>query len=75
MRFIRILHILFLLAFLLVRLLWILLILEWSIWRAKRRLERQLLMCGVPREPAKRISNIYHKNMNRNIREMFKIFR
>jgi len=57
---------------LLVKLVWVLLVLEWSIWRAERKFKEQIIMYGVPKGLAKRISTVYRHVMRRNVRDIFK---
>jgi len=52
--------------------LWILLILEWNIWKAERRFKEQIIMYGVSKESAKRIGTVYRNLMKRSVRDIFK---
>jgi hypothetical protein len=65
-------HIVALLFILLVKLLSILVIFEWYIWRAKRSFEKQFMSYGVSKESAKRISSFYYNAMRRNVKSMFR---
>lgn len=71
-RFVSFFRIAALLAVLMVKLLWILLILEWSIRRARREFEKQILVYGVSREYARRMSATYRSVMRRSVRSMLK---
>lgn len=65
-------HIVVLFIALLVKLAWILLILEWRSWKAERRFEEQIIMYGVSKESAKRIGAVYRNVMKRSIRGIFR---
>lgn len=65
-------HLAILLIILLVRMLWFLLILELSVWKAKRRFKEQIIMYGVSKESAKRIGAVYRDVMKRSVRDIFK---
>ena len=66
-------HIVALLFILLVKLLSVLIIFEWYIWKAKRSFEKQFMSYGVSKESAKRISSVYYNAMRRSVKSMFRL--
>ncbi|MEM2306922.1 MAG: hypothetical protein QXH97_05430 [Candidatus Bathyarchaeia archaeon] len=65
-------HVIILLIALSVKMLWVLLILEWSVWRAERSFKEQIIIYGVSKESAKRIGAVYRNVMKKSVRGIFR---
>ncbi|MEM1507748.1 MAG: hypothetical protein QW702_06890 [Candidatus Bathyarchaeia archaeon] len=65
-------HIVFLLAILSVKLLWILLFLEWSIWKSRRSFEELVAAYGMSKKSARKMGAVYRSIFKRSIRGVFR---